>query len=313
MAVLPESGTALSEYGAQWLTIVRNEDVVDSKQQPVAIVTGGSAGLGLEIVRALLTAGYAVVMVGRDRQRLSQGQADLLAQHPELAGIGITEVAGDRLTVWAGDVSQADQISGLIEQTTLIHGRLDVLVNCVGVSDRGRVDDLTPQRVHELIDANVVTALLCSQAALPLLAASGGSVINIGSLAARVGAPFLGGYPLAKHALAGLTQQMRQEWQPRGVHVGLLNPGPIRRSDAGKRYTLDQANLPDHVAQPAGGAKVKGLPPERVAAAVVRMIRTRQPDVVLPAHLRLLVAIGHACPRLGEWLLGRFTSRPAKS
>lgn len=270
---------------------------VVTPEQPVAIVTGGSAGLGLEIVRTLRDADYRVVMVGRDSARLTQAIDQLPASQR------------GSVTAHTADVTQADQISGLIDRVTADFGRLDVLVNTVGVSDRGRVDDLTPQHVHQLIDANVITALLCSQAALPLLSASGGCVINIGSLAAKVGAPFLGGYPLAKHALAGLTQQMRQEWQPLGVHVGLLNPGPIRRDDAGKRYAIDGDKLPAHAAAPAGGARVKGLPPQTVATAVLQMIRKRQPDRILPAHLHWFVAIGHAFPRIGEWLVRRFTSR----
>lgn len=263
-----------------------------AQQHPVAVVTGGSAGLGLEIVRALLSDGYRVLMVGRDPERLAESSQ----RYPS-----------PRLSVWTADVSQADQVQAMIQYVQASWGRLDVLVNAVGVSDRGRVDDLTPQRVHQLVEANVVTALLCSQAALPLLMASGGSVINVGSLAAKVGAPFLGGYPLAKHALAGLTQQMRQEWHSRGVHVGLINPGPIRRDDAGRRYTIDDPSVPASAAKPAGGAKIKGLPADAVAQAVLRMIRKRQPDLILPGKLRGFIALGHLAPRLGGWLLRRFS------
>lgn len=110
-----------------------------------------------------------------------------------------------------------------------------MLVNCVGISDRGLIEDLKSDRLQELLDQNVFTALLCCQAGLPLLKESRGVIVNIGSLASKVGARYIGGYAIAKHALAGLTQQMRLELKPVGVHVGLVSPGPIQREDAGRR------------------------------------------------------------------------------
>ncbi|WP_162006615.1 SDR family NAD(P)-dependent oxidoreductase [Roseimaritima sediminicola] len=266
---------------------------------PVALVTGATAGLGLAIGRALLREGYQLILVARDPQRLNDVVQTLSA---EGAVVPVSLPC---------DVSDPEQVGRLCQQVDERYGRLDVLVNVVGTSDRGMVVDLGPERVAQLITANVVTALLCSQACLPLLERSGGCVVNIGSLASKVGARFLGGYPLAKHALAGLTQQMRLEWRPRGVHVGLISPGPIRRADAGRRYeqqVQQGSGLPAQAAQPGGGTRVKGLPPERVAQAVVRMIRRRSADVILPWHLRPLVAIGHCWPALGDWLLLRFTS-----
>ncbi|MFG0262890.1 MAG: SDR family NAD(P)-dependent oxidoreductase, partial [Novipirellula sp. JB048] len=148
--------------------------------------------------------------------------------------------------------------------------------------------------------------------AIPELQQRHGVIINIGSLASKVGARYLGGYAIAKHALAGLTQQMRLELKPRGVHVGLVNPGPIRRDDAGSRYhQLMQGNVPAAAAQPGGGTKIKGLAPEIVARAVLSCVHRRRGDVVLPRYLRLLIAVGHLAPRLGDWLLLKFTSSKA--
>ena len=276
----------------------------NGSQTPVAVVTGGSAGLGIEIVSALLVADFDVAIIGRGDDRLKLAQAQLEA---------FIGSSGRRVKLILADVSRKESVDRLFAELRADWGRLDVLVNCVGMSDRGRVEDLTGQRVTELIDANVLSALFCSQAALPMLRDSQGVVVNIGSLAAKVGARYLGGYSLAKHALAGLSQQMRLEWREYGVHVALINPGPIQRDDAGRRYAETGSNLPDSARLPAGGAKLKGLPPQKVAQAVIRVVRTRSPDVILPAYLRLLVAIGHALPRLGDWLLLKFTSRNASS
>lgn len=266
---------------------------------PIALVTGGSAGLGIEIVLAMLGAGYDVAIVGRNQDRLQQAS--------ERIDIAV-QSSGRRVKLVVGDVSDKDSADRMFADLQADWGRLDVLVNCVGLSDRGRVEDLTGARVNELIDANVLSALYCSQAALPMLRASGGVVVNIGSLSSKVGARYLGGYSLAKHALAGLSQQMRLEWREYGVHVALINPGPIQRPDAGVRYTSQGTNLPESARLPAGGAKLSGLPPERVAAAVLMCVQRRYPDLILPRHMRLMVAIGHAAPRIGDWLLLKFTS-----
>ena len=111
------------------------------------------------------------------------------------------------------------------------------------------------------------------------------------------------------HGLAGMTQQMRLELRPRGIHVGLVSPGPIARDDAGRRYTESiDASIPEQASAPGGGTRLKGLAAERVADAVLRCIRHRAADIVLPGYLRILIAIGHAFPRLGDWLLIKFTS-----
>jgi len=268
------------------------------------VVTGGSAGLGLAIASAFLSAGYDVAIIGRDTARLDQAVERLTAT---------ADAHGRRLRSIQADVTDECSVSECFDSIGLLWKRIDVLVNCVGASDRGRVEDLTRLRLLELIDTNVTSTLLCSQAALPWLCRSGGAVVNIGSLSCKLGARYLGAYSAAKHALAGLTQQMRLEWVEYGVHVALLNPGPIRRPDAGRRYGAQGVNLPESARMPAGGAKLKGLPAERVAAAVVRCARRRDPDMILPRRVRMLVVISHVFPRLGDWLLLKFTGNRAST
>lgn len=272
--------------------------------QPTAVVTGSSAGLGFAVATELLANGYCVALVGRDSVRLHAA----LQQLQSTAGGEM--FSADQVFAVTADLTQSHEVDGVAEKVNEHWGRLDVLVNVVGLSDRGLIEDLQPGRLDELITANVTTALLCCQTFRPLLESSGGVIVNIGSLAAKVGARYLGAYPAAKHALAGLTQQLRLEWKPLGIHVALVSPGPIRRDDAGARYSErfeGNSKLPETAARPGGGTTVKGVDPQRVARTVMKVIRRRLPDVMLPGHLRPLVAIGHLWPRLGDWLLLRFT------
>jgi len=279
-----------------------------------AVVTGGSSGLGLAIAAALLRAGYRVALIGRDRDRLAQAIGELRGSG---SGVGATTARGpgevsplpddEGLFGVAADVTDPNSVRDAFEQIERRWSRLDVLINCVGQSDRGRVDALTPERLRALFDVNVTSSLLCSQAALPLLRESRGTVVNIGSLAGKFGTRYMGGYCAAKHALAGLTQQMRLEWSEAGVHVALVHPGPIRRADSQPRYQVDAETLPASAKLPAGGARLRGLSPERVADEVLRCIRRRRTEVILPRHVRLLTCLAAAFPSLGDRLLLRFT------
>ena len=270
--------------------------------QRVALVTGGSAGLGRVIAAKLLGHGYQVMIVGRDVEKLENAR-DLLAKEYR------AKDAHANVFSMRCDVTNGEDVACLLSDFTERFGRLDALVNCVGTSDRGLIENLAAERLEQLLRQNVLTALLCCQASIPLLEKSGGTIVNIGSLASKVGARYIGGYAIAKHALAGMTQQLRLEMKPRGIHVALVSPGPIRRDDAGRRYSKSfDEGLPSQASAPGGGTNLKGLARERVADAVVRCIESRKPDIVLPGYLRLLIATGHAFPRLGDWLLLKFTS-----
>lgn len=278
-------------------TWIRSECIaVTESNKPVAVITGGSSGLGLVIADRFLNAGYRIAIVGRNPETLAAAAASLGASDQDLLQC-------------QNDVGVEESVAALLAQVQSRFGRLDVLVNCVGGSDRGLLENLSIAQAESLFHQNVVTTLLCCKAAITMLEKTSGVIVNIGSLGGKVGARYIGGYALAKHAVSGLTQQLRLELKPKGIHVGLVSPGPIRRSDEGKRYEnrVDES-LPEQANQPGGGTKVKGLAPERVAAAVSACVRKRKPDVVLPGYLRVLIAVGNAFPRLGDWLLLKFTS-----
>lgn len=239
----------------------------------------------------------------------------LVARNAERLADAATEIqyqasTNDAVTVFEGDVGSLPDVKRLKEEVIAWASGMDVLVNCVGQSDRGRASELDAEHVQRLIEVNVSTAVNCVSVLLPLLRESRGSVINIGSLASKLAARYLGGYPLAKHALAGWTQQLRLECEDDGIHVGLVCPGPIRRDDGGMRYAdqVAKGDLPDAAAQPGGGAKLKGLDPDVVAASVLRCIDQRRSEIILPRRARLLVIIAAIWPSMGDRLIGRFTS-----
>jgi len=260
----------------------------------VALITGGSAGLGLALARQFVGAGARVVIAGRDGAKLQAAAKELVT-------------AGERVAGIAADVTRQEDVDRLVAETIAKFGRLDVLVNCAGKSARGTALETTPEQFQELWELNFLATVRCTQAAAPHLIANRGHVVNIGSLASKSAAKYLGAYPASKFPVAAYSQQLRLELSERGLHVLLVCPGPIRRDDAGERYLTQAANIPAAARKPGGGVKLKGIDPDALARQILRACERRQTELVVPGKSRLLFAIAQLWPNLGDWLLNRLT------
>ena len=263
-------------------------------QDKVAVVTGGSAGFGWALTQSLAQAGAKVVMADCDQQQLHESLNRLHASGHVAAGFPV-------------DVTNPDQVRSLIEKSVHQFGRLDLLANIVGRSARGNLLDTPAEKFREYLEVNFLSMVHCTQAAASHLIQSRGHLVNMGSLAAKSAARFLGAYPVSKFAVAAYSQQLRYELSPLGVHVLLVCPGPMARRDAGRRYDNEAANLPAAAKQPGGGVKLTGIPPEKLAAKVLRACERRVPELVVPSRARLLFAILQLSPKWGDWLLRTVT------
>ncbi|MFT5525056.1 MAG: NAD(P)-dependent dehydrogenase (short-subunit alcohol dehydrogenase family), partial [Pirellulaceae bacterium] len=134
---------------------------------------------------AFARAGARVAIVARNAERL------------EAAAESLRKLGGDVIAIVA-DVTIDEDVTALVEKTIEEFGRLDALINNAGLSMRGRVTETTPAQFQELWEVNFLSAVRCTRAALPHLLESEGHLVNIGSLASKVTAPFLGAYPASK-------------------------------------------------------------------------------------------------------------------
>lgn len=259
-----------------------------------ALVTGGSSGLGLAIAEALVVRGAQVAIAARDEARLAAA-IEKLNQH------------GARAVSFVADLSEPEQAAGVVAKVVALFGRLDLLVNNVGRSARGDALATSPAEFREFFAANVLSAVACTQAAAPHLIAAQGRIINIGSLASKSAARFMGAYPATKFALAAYTQQLRHELRPKGVEVLLVCPGPIAREDAGRRYDASAASLPEAARKPGAGLKVKGLDPKKLAERILRYSRRGRAELIAPRGARLYFALSQLFPELGDWIIRRMT------
>ncbi len=263
-------------------------------QEKVVLVTGGSSGLGRAIAEAFSEAGACVVIAALE--------ADAVRQAAEEMGAGGRDVLGIH-----ADITRQEDVDRLFDEAIMRFGRLDVLVNNAGRSMRGKIMDTTPEQFRDMMELNLIAMVRCTRAAVPHLLEQRGHVVNIGSLAAKSSARWVGAYPATKHAVAAYSQQLRLELGSQGLHTLLVCPGPIARKDP-RLYPLEGLeDIPDHARAPGAGVKVKSISPQWLTRAILRACERRQPELVVPGKARLLFAISQLWPSLGDWIVLRKT------
>ncbi|MFI9450503.1 SDR family oxidoreductase [Amycolatopsis sp. NPDC052450] len=239
-----------------------------------AVVTGAGSGLGREISRALLGAGYRVALAGR--------RGDALA---ETAG-------GDTNALPVPtDVADPDSVAALFETVRAEWGRLDLLVNNAGVSVGGTVDELSFADWKRAVDTNLTGMFLCAQQAVRLMKAQdprGGRIINNGSISAHAPRPASVAYTATKHAVTGLTKSISLDGRAWNVACGQIDIG-----NAATEMTLRMAN---GIPQADGSVKVEPTFDARhVADAVLYMA-----GLPLDANVGFLTVTATAMPYIGR-------------
>lgn len=260
-----------------------------------AVICGASSGLGRDFAHELAAQGVArLALISRSLPGLELVRDELRASHPA------TEVSCQ-----AADLRERAQVALVADKVQADIGTVDLLIQAVGLSDRGRISDLTAERLHELVDLNVVSSLHALQCFEASLTRPGGCAVLIGSLASKFAPRFLGGYAIAKHGLAALAQQARLEWAAQGLQVLLACPGPLARQDAGHRYEhlLRDGQLPASAGQAGGGAKLKGLDPRAFARDVLRAARQGKPQLIRPLRAQWLVWLSALSCSWGDRIL----------
>jgi NADP-dependent 3-hydroxy acid dehydrogenase YdfG len=259
----------------------------------VAIVTGGSSGLGRAIARALVQRGAKVVIAARTVDKLDAAAAEL------------RDLGGDVLAV-PTDVTRDEDVQALMAKTIERFGHLDALFNNAGRSARGEAAAVTPQEMTELFDLNVAALVRCTQAALPRLLSQQGHLINIGSLAGKTAARYMGAYSATKHAVSAYSQQLRLE-QGAKLHVLLVSPGPIARDEPRKYPEHKLQGIPPSAQKPGGGAKVGLIQPDWLAGKILDACERRKPELVVPSRARWVFAISQLWPSLGDWIIRKMS------
>ncbi|MGE0029403.1 MAG: SDR family NAD(P)-dependent oxidoreductase [Thermoleophilia bacterium] len=207
--------------------------MVDGK---VWLITGAGRGMGVDIARAALAAGDAVVATGRDPGAV-------------LAAVG----AADDLVAVRLDVTRADDADVAVRAAVDRFGRIDVLVNNAGTFLAGYFEELAPEEIARQLQTNLLGAMGVARAVLPVMRGQrGGNIVAISSGAGLVGVEFCSAYAASKFGLEGWMESLAPEVAPFGIHTTIVEPASFRTEVLSRRSaTYAASSLPDYAARTA--------------------------------------------------------------
>jgi short-subunit dehydrogenase len=243
----------------------------------IAVITGGSSGIGAALAGALTRQGWHCVLLARRRERLER-VAEELGAEAEPCDVG--------------DRSAVERVGARVAER---HQAVHLLVNNAGIPAGGRFVDVGPERIEQVTRTNYLGSVWCTLAFLPLLEAGAPSqIVNLVSIAGLVSRGSYGPYTAAKHAQLAFSRSMARELAPRGIDVLTVNPGPVVTAGFPQDDLLERRLASRTV-----------LRPDEVAAKVLKALDKGRAEVVLPRYLRA-VAIAEA---VAPTLVGKFLSR----
>ncbi len=180
-----------------------------------AVVTGGGRGIGAAVARALAAEGASVVVAARSRDQIDAVAAELAE-------------AGAEAFAVACDVTDPADVEALRHRAEEQMGGVDVLVNNAGIAASAPLKSIQLEEWNRIFAVNVTGTFLCTQAFVPQMVERGwGRVVNVASVAGKVGAPYIAAYAASKHAVVGFTRSVAAEVAPRGVTVNAVCPGYV--------------------------------------------------------------------------------------
>lgn len=246
----------------------------------VVLVTGASSGIGRATALAFAAAGARVVLVARRRPLLDE----------------VAALAGDAVVI-PTDVTDREAVRACFDETIARCERIDVVVNNAGVLLPAPVTDITASDFDAMMRVNVYGALWVMQEAVARMRTSGGSIVNLASLAGRRGVTPLGGYCATKFALIGLTEALRTELHDSALHVGLVLPGVVETPMA-EQVSHDQEFLdlwPSSL----------NMPPSWVVWAIFASVRFGLLEVSVPPGAATIEKLAALAPgvadRIVDW------------
>jgi len=190
----------------------------------ISIVTGGASGIGLAIAKAFAANNIFVIIIGRDKQKLENAQAEI----------------GANCTAISYDLNDLEGIPGLINDIVREYGNIDILVNNAGVNLKKEFCDVTNEEFSRIIHTNLISVFSLSREVVKnMLANQGGSIINISSMTAHYGLPKVIAYSASKTAIEGMTRAMASELSSKGIRINCIAPGFIGTDMSSKALESD--------------------------------------------------------------------------
>lgn len=218
-------------------------------ENQVAVVTGGTRGIGFAVVKKFLEQGARVILFGSRQETADQAVAKLLEESPNYPVSGM-----------APNLGSLESVEQAFKEIIDKYGKIDILANNAGISARESIYDYKESDFDKIMELNVKAVFTCTRAVAPYMKEQGhGCIINTSSMVSIYGQPAGCGYPTSKFAVNGLTKSLARELGKDGIRVNAVAPGVIR--------TDMLANLPDDMVARVSAGIPLGRPgePEEIA------------------------------------------------
>ncbi|WP_248927759.1 SDR family NAD(P)-dependent oxidoreductase [Paenibacillus hamazuiensis] len=251
----------------------------------IVVITGASSGIGALAAELLARRGAVPILMARSAAKLQ-----------DIAG----RIEG-RCEWHVLDVTDAAEVDRVMREVVARHGRIDILINNAGYGVFDRFVDAPLEEFASMMDVNYMGTVRCTKAVLPhMLKAGRGHILNVASMAGKIGSAKSSGYSATKHAVLGLTNCLRQELVGTGVSISAINPGPVDTPFFDK-------------ADPSGtyvnNIKWFMLKPEEVARRAVDAIERNVPEVNIPFMASFGVKLYQLFPRLFDGIAYRLLNK----
>ncbi|HYV36178.1 MAG TPA: SDR family oxidoreductase [Gemmataceae bacterium] len=252
------------------------------------LLTGASSGIGRALANQLAEGGAKVVLAARSLDKLQEIERSLTTRNLQAVAV-------------ATDVTRGEDRQRAVDTAVERFGGLDALINNAGVGSFGHFADCNEAILRQVMEVNFFAPAELIRLAIPVLAKGiQPAIVNVASMCGRRGLPAWSEYSASKFALTGFSEGLRAELVLQGIDVLLIQPG-LTRSDLGS-----------HLLRNTGRMKIdfsKGMPPEEVAAGIVRALTRGSHETVLGCEAKWMVRLNRWVPRIVDWLVARRVRR----
>jgi short-subunit dehydrogenase len=254
------------------------------------LITGAASGIGLALAKELARAGALLALTSRSEERLTRAFKEIVTEFPRVQ-TPITMIC---------DVTNDESVAQVIESCAKLLGDIDILINNAGIGVYGVAERTSMEEHRSVMEVNFYGAAYCTLLVLPYMKKKGkGLIVNIASLAAIHGVPYLSAYSASKAALVAFSQSLRSELPKEHISIMIVYPG-YTQTDFFKNERL------------VGGARRPSgryAPAERVAKSIVEAIELDRQDVVLTVEGKMLRISEKLMPKLVDRVMHRIAMR----
>ncbi|CAM4335566.1 SDR family NAD(P)-dependent oxidoreductase [Paenibacillus tarimensis] len=244
------------------------------------LITGAGSGIGAITAQMLAERGAVPILTGRNEAKLKEAASLIKGSHG----------------VYVLDVNDNREVKRVTEQIIADYKGLDVLLNNAGYAVFDYFEEAKVEDFEEMMNTNYLGIVRCTKAVLPVFLQQGhGQIVNVASMAGKIGTAKSTAYTATKHAVLGFTNALRAEMKDRGITVSAVNPGPIdtpffTKADPEGTYVRN--------------VKAFMMKPERVAAAILKVIDKGIAEVDIPLSAAAGIKLYQLFPRLADRLVG---------